>query len=65
MGDDELAYKGADCDALADIVRRAVAILTDKKPEDANPDEDGDFVVTGDSAGVIVTVASDPSALIF
>ena len=65
MAADELGYKGADHDTLSDITRRAVAVLTGKKPEDANPDEDGDFVVTGDSAGIIVTISSDPSALIF
>ncbi|MCP9832243.1 YbjN domain-containing protein [Synechococcus sp. HJ21-Hayes] len=65
MADDELTYQGADHDTLVDVTRRAVAILTGKKPEDANPTEDGDFVVTGDSAGVVVSIESDPSALVF
>ena len=65
MSNDELGYKGADHDTLSDITRRAVSILTEKKSEDVSPDEDGDFVVTGHSAAIIVTIASDPSALIF
>lgn len=65
MSDDELTYQGADRDALVDVAKRAVAILTLKKPEDVNPEENGDFVVSGESAGIIVSIESDPSALIF
>jgi hypothetical protein len=65
MSDNELTYQGADRDALVDVARRAVAILTLKKPEDVNLDEDGDIVVSGESAGIIVSIESDPSALVF
>lgn len=65
MPDDELSYQGAERDALVDVARRAVAILTLKKPEDVILDEDGDFVVSGESAGIIVSIESDPSVLVF
>lgn len=65
MSDDELTYKGGERDALLDVVRRAVAIICDKQPEDATPEENGDFVVAGESAGLFITVDTDPSALVF
>ena len=65
MSDDKLSYKGGARDALLDVVRRAVAIICDKKPEDVSPDEDGDFLVAGESAGLIISVQTDPSALVF
>ena len=65
MSDDELTYKGGERDALLDVVRRAVAIICDKKPEDVTPDEDGDYVVAGESAGLFITVKTDPSSLVF
>lgn len=65
MSNDELTYKGGEQDALIDVVRRAVAIICDKKPEDVKPDEDGDFLVAGDSAELLVRVKTDPSALVF
>ena len=65
MSDDELTYKGAERDALIDVVRRAVAIICDKKPEDVTPEESGDFVVSGESAELYITVETDPSALVF
>jgi hypothetical protein len=65
MSNDELTYKGGEQDALIDVVRRAVAIICDKKPEDVKPDEDGDFLVAGESAGLFISVQTDPSALVF
>ena len=65
MADDEMTYKGASREAMEDAVKRAVGILSDKKPEDVGPDSDGDYIVVGESAGIIVTIATDPSALVF
>jgi hypothetical protein len=65
MSNDELTYKGGERDALHDVVRRAVAIICDKKPEDVKPDEDGDYVVAGESAGLFINVETDPSSLVF
>lgn len=65
MAEEELSYNGGDRDALMDIARRAVAILADKDPAEANPTEEGDFIVTGDSAGVVISVETEPSALVF
>ncbi|NDG74452.1 MAG: hypothetical protein EBX49_03755 [Synechococcaceae bacterium WB8_1B_136] len=65
MADDELSYQGASREVLEDILKRAIAILSDKKPEDVDPASNGDYVVVGESAGIIVTIETDPSALVF
>ena len=65
MADDELTYKGASRETMEDVVKRAVAILADKKPEEVGPASNGDYVVVGESAGIIVAIETDPSALIF
>lgn len=65
MTDEDVKYMGADQKALLDICSRAIAIIADKNPEEVTPNEDGDFLVTGDSAGVVISVETDPSALIF
>ena len=65
MADDDLNYQGASREALDDILKRAIAILSDKKPEDVDPASNGDYVVVGESAGIVVTIETDPSALVF
>lgn len=62
---DELTYHGADHEALTNIARRAVAILTDKAPDEVTPTSNGDFIVVGDSAGVVLSAETDPSAFVF
>jgi len=65
MTDEDLKYVGPDQKTLIDICCRAVAIIADKSPEEVTPDEDGDLYVIGGSAGVVISVETDPSALIF
>ena len=65
MADDDLSYQGASREALDDILKRAIAILSDKKPEDVDPASNGDYVVVGESAGIVAIIETDPSALVF
>jgi hypothetical protein len=65
MDDDVLTYKGADRDTLIGTVRHAVAILANKDLEEVKPDEDGDLLLTGDSAAVSISVETEPSAIVF
>jgi hypothetical protein len=65
MIDEDFKYVGADHKTLIDICSRAVAIIADKNPEEVTPNEDGDFLVTSGSAGTVISVKTDPSALVF
>lgn len=65
MADEDVKYVGADQKTLIETCSRAIAIISDKNPEEVTPNEDGDFLVTGDSAGVVISVETDPSALVF
>lgn len=65
MSDEGVKYVGADLSTLTNICSRAVAIIAGKNPEEVTPNEDGEFLVTCDSAGVIVSAENDPSALVF
>ena len=65
MSEEELSYKGADAEKLLDVAKQAVATLCSAKPEDVKVDEDGDILCMGDSAGVYVSVHTEPSALVF
>lgn len=65
MAVDDLSYNGADQETLLNVVRQAVARLCSKNVEDVKPDEDGEILCSGDSAGILVSAMTDPSALIF
>lgn len=65
MGDGDFSYKGADAEKLMGVAKEAVAMLCAIKPEDVKVDKDGDILCTAGSAGVYVSVLTDPSALVF
>ena len=65
MAEEDLSYKGADAEKLLDVAKQAVATLCSAKAEDVKVDEDGDILCMADSAGVYVSVRTDPSALVF
>ena len=65
MTDDQLPYKGTYLDTLIDVAKRAIAILAGKDPADVKLDEDGDLVLLGDSAHIIISFVDATSALLF
>jgi len=65
MTDDQLPYKGTDLDTLIDVAKRAIAILAGKDPADVKLDEDGDLVLLGGSAHIIISFVDAPSAFLF
>jgi hypothetical protein len=65
MSEEDVKYVGADLSTLTNICSRAVAIIAGMNPEEVTPSEDGEFLVTGNSAGVIVSAEADPPALVF
>ena len=65
MADGKLSYKGADAETLLGEAKQAVASLCSIQPEDVKVDGDGDILCSSGSAGVYVSVSTDPSALVF